>query len=55
MEGGWGEVMKFFSCLWILPFSNNRSVVHFGDGRCGRVIKVVIFCERLKFEILRSF
>ena len=31
-KGGWG-VLKFATCLRILLFLNNRSIVHFWDGR----------------------
>ena len=50
-QKGGGGVLKFVTCLWILLFLNNRSIVHFygcwGGGEVG-VKKLVIFCGRHK-------
>ena len=47
-EGGWGEVLKFVTCLEILLFLNNlrnRSIVHFCGWVGGGVTKLVIFVD----------
>ena len=31
-QKGGGEVLKFVTCLWILLFLSNRSIVHFCGG-----------------------
>ena len=47
-ERRWGS-LEFVSCLWILLFLNNRSIVQF-CGKWGRGIKkLVIFCGRHKW------
>ena len=46
---GGGGVFKFVTCLRILLFLNNRSIVHFADGGGRGIKKLVIFCGRHKW------
>ena len=46
---GGGRVLKFVTCLRILLFLNNRSVVHFCGWWGSGVKKLAIFCGRHKW------
>ena len=48
-QKGGGGVLKFVTCLWILLFPNNRSIVHFSEwwGRGGQ--KIGNFCGLYKW------
>ena len=48
-QKGGGVVLKFVTCLWILLFLNNRSIVHFCEWWGWGVKKLVIFCGRHKW------
>ena len=48
-EGEGGAVFKFVTCMWILLFLNNRSIVLFVNGGGRGVTKLAIFCGRDKY------